>query len=333
MKINTIWNNNFLGKFVGLSKSGKLKVAVHNGTFHADDVYSIALLDLAIDLATNRLPKFVPGVNQEMANFVTIRTREESLIESSDIVIDVGTKWDGQKYFDHHQEDVPKNVIGDIPHSALGLLAEVLIVDKVILDELRKSVIFGIEARDNGLVIPEGLGIAGEWVSVFNPNWDESTDQHAAFIEAAYIAKKMLYQSIKRIASTKKAEAIVDLAAKQAISKKIMVLDEFVPWKSHVFRNYPEIECCVFLGHSGWSVVGALDISETDMHQKFYFPEGFESEGMKFLHKARFMAVFDSKVNAIRAAIKALGLDKPEVKTVWIENDPDGTIERLKKML
>jgi uncharacterized UPF0160 family protein len=304
--INSIWDVKLLAKYTGLAKKNELRIAVHSGVFHADDVFSIALMDLALDLAMNRLPRFEASINHEMGNFITLRTRDMRVLQSADILIDVGEIWDGVKYFDHHQTDVPKNVIEEIPHSAFGLLAEAIISDEKVLTELRKSVIFGIEARDNGMKVPEQYSPAGEWVGSLNPNWDDTVDPNTAFIEAAYIAKKLLYAAIKRIVSAMAAESLIDEAAKNLVNGTTLVLDKFMPWKGYVFRKYPEVLNCVFLGHSGWTVTGALDVSETDMHQKFYFPEGFTSEGMTFLHKARFMAVFDTKEHAIEAAVKAI---------------------------
>ena len=305
-KVNEIWNTNFLGRYVTAARKKELRVAVHSGIFHADDVYCVALLDLAFDLAMNRTPNFNVGVNFEMSNFTTTRTRDERLLDASDILLDVGYEYDCIRVFDHHQKNVPKNVLDDIPHSAFGLLAEVVLLDSRVLDEFRKTTVISIEARDNGLPAPEGYGISGEWVACFNPNWDESADAHARFIEAAYVAKRLLYLQLNRIVSSINAEALVDEAVKSGEDTNILVLDKFVPWKSHVFRHYPDILAAVFLGHSGWTVSGALLKGEDDMTQKFYFPEGFEAEGMTFLHKARFMAVFDSKEHAIAAAKKAI---------------------------
>lgn len=68
----------------------KLKyVVTHNGMFHADDVYAIALVKMMK----------LPGYRK------VIRTRDPALMEDAQLVIDVGFKYDGVKYFDHHQKE------------------------------------------------------------------------------------------------------------------------------------------------------------------------------------------------------------------------------------
>ena len=306
MKLYSIWNTKFIGRYVELSKKKSLDVIIHDGVFHSDDVFSVALLDLAFDLAMDKLPSFTPGVNMEMSNFITWRSRQKAMIENAHIAIDVGKQYDGVKYFDHHQDDVPDNVIDSIPHSALGLLAETLITEKRVLDELRKAVIFGIEARDNGLKVPDNYNTAGEWVAAMNPNWDETGDTHMQFINAAFMAKRMLYSSIKKIIAVIKAEEYIDKLIPERKYEKLLVLDKNMPWETHVFRNYPKIIAAVYLRDGGWRVKGALAESENDLTQKMYFPEGFTSEGMTFLHKHRFMAAFDTKEHAIEAALKSI---------------------------
>lgn len=65
-----------------------LKVGTHDGIFHADDVLAVALLKVVYH-------------NYEV---VVLRTRDEVLLSTCDILVDVGKKYDGEKYFDHHQD-------------------------------------------------------------------------------------------------------------------------------------------------------------------------------------------------------------------------------------
>ncbi|MFQ9697590.1 MAG: MYG1 family protein, partial [Zhenhengia sp.] len=75
-----------------------MKMAVHNGVFHADEVFGVALMEtIEPDLQV-------------------IRTRDEAVIAECDIVADVG----GGKY-DHHQADKVLREDG-IPYCAFGLL-------------------------------------------------------------------------------------------------------------------------------------------------------------------------------------------------------------------
>ncbi|MDO8564969.1 MAG: MYG1 family protein, partial [bacterium] len=66
---------------------GKKTIVTHEGKFHADDVFAVATLLLALqDEAEVR------------------RTRDEEDVASADIAVDVGGIYDAEKNrFDHHQ--------------------------------------------------------------------------------------------------------------------------------------------------------------------------------------------------------------------------------------
>lgn len=63
-------------------------VGVHDGDFHADDVLALSLL----------------RVVYWGYEFKIIRTRDVAALETCDLLIDVGGRFDGSKYFDHHQD-------------------------------------------------------------------------------------------------------------------------------------------------------------------------------------------------------------------------------------
>lgn len=74
----------------------ELKIATHNGIFHADEVTAIALLKLFGD--------------DEIS--VTRLKHETKDFSSYDMVIDIGRRYDGMKYFDHHQYKGGKSSAG-----------------------------------------------------------------------------------------------------------------------------------------------------------------------------------------------------------------------------
>lgn len=77
-----------------------VRLVTHNGRFHADDVASYAILDIIFP------------------NNVLHRTRDVGIIESADIVFDVGG---GQ--FDHHMSDKKYRACG-LPYASVGLIWE-----------------------------------------------------------------------------------------------------------------------------------------------------------------------------------------------------------------
>lgn len=64
-------------------------IGVHDGSFHADDILAVSLLKYCLD------GEF---------DIVIVRTREKERLDKCDIVLDVGLKYDNEKYFDHHQD-------------------------------------------------------------------------------------------------------------------------------------------------------------------------------------------------------------------------------------
>lgn len=74
------------------------RVGTHNGTFHADEVFSVALL--AIYAESNSGTK---GLGSRFP-FEIIRTRDPNILSTCDIIVDVGGVYDHpSKRYDHHQ--------------------------------------------------------------------------------------------------------------------------------------------------------------------------------------------------------------------------------------
>ncbi|BFZ55381.1 hypothetical protein PYCC9005_002421 [Savitreella phatthalungensis] len=64
-----------------------MRIGTHSGTFHCDEALAVYMLRL--------LPAY--------AQADLTRTRDPAVLDACDIVVDVGGKYDGTKYFDHHQ--------------------------------------------------------------------------------------------------------------------------------------------------------------------------------------------------------------------------------------
>lgn len=75
------------------SKKPKIEVApntigTHSGTFHCDEILACYMLSKHPDFAGHKV----------------LRTRDQSLLDQCDIVVDVGSIFDpSKKRFDHHQ--------------------------------------------------------------------------------------------------------------------------------------------------------------------------------------------------------------------------------------
>ncbi|MDQ6977568.1 MAG: MYG1 family protein, partial [Ghiorsea sp.] len=80
-------------------------IVTHNGNFHADDVFSIAVF------------------KHIFPSFELIRTRDLTLIAKADIVVDVGGEYDPETgRFDHHQRGGAGERESGIPYSSFGLI-------------------------------------------------------------------------------------------------------------------------------------------------------------------------------------------------------------------
>jgi uncharacterized UPF0160 family protein len=149
-----------------------LKIATHAGVFHADEVVAISLIKHFINenIEVARLPHQTP----------------EEEFEKFDLVVDISKKYDGVKFFDHHQ--FRKD---ECPHAAAGLIWK-------FIKESLKIQNPGID-RLVELVDAQDIGIRKCWefefpalISRFNASnvWGE--EQNAAFNEAVSFALKMI---------------------------------------------------------------------------------------------------------------------------------------------
>ena len=64
----------------------KLTIGTHNGVFHSDEIIAIAMINTFNSI-----------------NASIIRSRNHEELEKADMLVDVGARYDGMKYFDHHQ--------------------------------------------------------------------------------------------------------------------------------------------------------------------------------------------------------------------------------------
>ena len=124
-----------------------MKIVTHDGTFHTDEVFAIALIK-----------KFITS------KIEVIRTRDEKILneakeDKSIFVIDVGREYNFYKRnFDHHQREFNKTWDNeDTLFSSCGLVWEFLKkrgylkkFSKFTLNNIEKKLIKKIDAHDNG---------------------------------------------------------------------------------------------------------------------------------------------------------------------------------------
>lgn len=189
----------------------------HAGRFHADDVFSAALLRLLRpDIRIYRgyeVPKGFSG-----------------------LVFDIG---DGP--FDHHARERERRP-GGAPYAAFGLLWRVygeyfLPPEKA--QWFDDKFVQPLDIDDNN-----GTGnLLATLIGTFNPAWDSDEDEDANFEEAVEVAGKLLERRIESIAALARGEKVVEKAL-GGMKDGVVVLDTYVPWKPILIPS--EAEFVVF---------------------------------------------------------------------------------------
>lgn len=310
-------------------KSDALPVlATHSGKFHCDEVFAYAVLRLALGLHS-------PGTDH-----VLLRTRKAELIETADIVWDVGGEFDAAKgRFDHHQRGAPVREDGT-PWSSAGLIWQVYGERAVaallggaasyaaaIAAELDKSVVLRIDEQDNGVsaegpVKKDNLGL-GRLVEDCNPAWDDPaangpTAGDAAFLEAARLVGDVLARRVESMRAKHEAMSIVLTAYEAAEDKRILVLERGMPWKNVIFSHELPVLFTISPASNGNWMVDTVPPEPGSFEQRMPLPErwaGLQNEALAeesgvadavFVHLRRFVGAAKTQQGAMAMAKLAL---------------------------
>lgn len=298
------------------------RLITHSGSFHADDVFSFAILS-----------KLFPGAE-------LLRTRNEAVFASAtdaDIIFDVGMIYDpSARRYDHHMKDKPTRD-GLHPYSAVGMVWKAHG-----LDYLRKSVdadddtlarvwsyidrtlIFPIDCADNGFRPADGPLDSGPLslplqIENFNPVFDEtSPDYDADFRRAAVFASTILENKIAHTAAFYRYRQVVEQAVETATDPRILVLDEAGPWERHLVEmGVSDALYAIYPSHDGgWSSSAVKVDPDSDTYEnRKDFPvawAGLRDEALAqatgvpdavFCHAALFFCVARS-LGGIKAMVK-----------------------------
>ncbi len=264
----------------------------HGGIFHADDVFSTALLLILnpeIEVTRgNEVPKDFDG-----------------------LVFDIG-----RGEFDHHQQDKRIRENG-VPYAAFGLLWETygtLILDEADAVKFDENFIQPLDNADNTGDSHVLSMCVGDW----NPNWDEETDRYAAFMGAVDMAKTILEKRFASILAKRKAYSLVR-ALVEKNEGPILLLEEVMPWKEAVKES--DIVYVIFKSLRGGYMVQAVASDEDKHVLKKEFPKewrgetadvlrektGIESFG--FCHMSGFLCAVDTLEDAWKAAKMSLEME------------------------
>jgi uncharacterized UPF0160 family protein len=272
----------------------------HDGTFHADEVTACALLIVFDLIDENKI----------------IRTRKKELLDQCEYVCDVGGIYDPpEKLFDHHQAEYQGNF------SSAGMvllhLQETHVISKQAYDFFNHSIIMGVDAHDNGRD-PQiaGLCTYSHVVSNFTPIQNDAAPsaQDAAFFQALDFVKHHFMRLSERYLYMQSCRQIVAEAMKT--KEECLMFDRGIPWLEIFFElNGEEHPAKFVIMPSGkhWKLRGIPPTLEERMKVRFPLPlewAGLLEEELKeisgiqgaiFCHKGRFISVWNTKEDAIKA--------------------------------
>lgn len=297
-----------------LKNNDVVSIATHDGLFHADEVFSFALLEV-----------IYPNINIEIA-----RTRNKDILDKMHVVLDVGGSYDPQRLrIDHHQkEGVPTYIFEEDGVERTPKMATAGMVLNLLADELWSKSIFismsnwisQIDFQDNG-----DIDLVGETkattmsgvISMFNDPEVTSNNQFVNFYEAVQLAKTLINKKIQALTAKQEFEDTVIESSRHAVNG-IMCLPKGGPWVETVLENQPyfdQVKVCVYpVTESDWRVQTLPGQTRFDM--KCPAPEtwrGLRDQNLanvngiadsKFVHAAGFIGGTTCKETAIKFAEK-----------------------------
>ncbi|XP_012288753.1 UPF0160 protein MYG1, mitochondrial isoform X2 [Orussus abietinus] len=242
--------------------ANSIKIGTHDGCFHCDECLACFMLKL--------LPRYKDAT--------IVRTRNEAILNTCDIVVDVGGKFDPSTYrFDHHMRDFKETIDtvlkrpegnSKIKLSSAGLVycffgKEII---KQILSELEdetaidcifnmvyETLIKEIDGVDNGIPMYSGepayrivTGLSSR-VDRLNPKWNsKDVNIEHQFNEAVALTGKEFIQHVEYMGNVWWPARFI---VKDAISKRFAVdpsgeiieLSQGAPWNQHFYMLEKEL--------------------------------------------------------------------------------------------
>ena len=296
-------------------KKPNAKAFTHSGKFHADDVFSSALLLYLNPQITitrgNRVPEEYDG-----------------------IVFDIG-----RGRYDHHQRDSRVRENG-VPYAAFGLLWEELgsgILGETLAQRFDEEFVQPLDNNDNTGEKNELATLIGN----FNPVWDETeaadgvTEEErdrglsVGFLRAVQVAGMVLENKFARYRADARADEKIDqvlaMQETQGGDARILVLPEFVPCQKRLKET--DTAFVIFPSNRGGYCIQPQKKPDS-MNYKCSFPKqwlGLDNEELQaatglasagFCHKGGFLMTVGDEADAIRAC--EISLEEYEQKPVIV---------------
>lgn len=273
-------------------------IGTHNGAFHADEVFAVVIL------------------RELYPNADVIRTRNSSVLQTCDIVVDV----DGGQY-DHHTTEKEYRENG-IPFASAGLIwrdfgksviethteeSDINIEGVLkVFHRMDESLFQGIDALDNGHELDKDYRITGisDIISGFNLTWNSDGDENNAFEQAVTFATQVLRNKLKSAIAKEEAKHIIVDALANRKTKELLILDTFCPWTNALLEldQEEEVLFVVFPDNSGEHRIQVVPKEPSSFEARKSLPLSWAGKRDKefgdivgisdavFCHAARFIA-------------------------------------------
>ena len=286
------------------------KVVTHNGGFHADDVFAVATLQLHF------------GVE----NLEIIRTRDEEVIASGDIVVDVGGVYNPDlQHFDHHQGNAPIRDNG-IPYAAFGLVwkhyGEKVAGSKEAAEIIERRLVIPIDAADNGVSLYElkysdfSPATVQDFVGLMKPAWDSGENMDERFTVACTFMREVLLRAREHALADLEESLLAQKVYEEASDKRVLVSEKEV--SPSFYMDKEEVLFVVYPDENGNWDASAVRKERGSFEVRIRFPNvwgglrGVELAAVSgipdavFCHKAGFLFVANSREGVLQAVNKAL---------------------------
>lgn len=303
-----------------------IQLLTHSGQFHADDIFSTALLNLYFK---NKEPK---------TKLKHKRSLKKEDTEKADIVYDIGLIYNPKKLrFDHHQNSPDLVRANGIPYAAFGLVFKhfgpelISLVSKEknkkvindIFEIVEEKLVQHIDAMDNGMLTYKKQFKGVDVVTIdnyfqmckFASGVDDMKKIDKVFFDLVKFSQPIVENIIKYATSIQKEKKLGIKAYEKAKDKRVIICDRFYSFN---FNKFPEPLIVMYPDlRGGWS---AKNVQKGDdlYDARFYFPESWRGlvdeelekacdvKGAKFCHKTGFLCVNETKEGLLKMIKKSL---------------------------
>ncbi len=288
------------------------KIVVHDGKFHADDLFAAATLRLLLK-----------------GDCTILRTRDPKEIEFADYVIDVGGVNDpGQKRFDHHQHGGAGTRDNGIPYAAFGLVwrkyGDDIAGSAKVAARVDARLVAPIDADDNGYSLVQSIHSTAPYslqsmLYALRPTWKEDVSAYdTAFMELLPFVEKIIMREVTQAAAGLEAAEMVETAYKNALDKRCIEIDKNYPFKETLGAHTEPLYVISPRPADGFWKVECVPKGAYGFENRKSFPEAWAGlrdadlvkvtgvQDAVFCHNGRFLCVAKTKEGAWALAKAAL---------------------------